>query len=569
MNNEDKPKQKVRIRKRPKLASKDGIKVDSAAGGEVVPKQMSFAEMTEQRMVPSLDARGLETILQAEGWDVRYNTRMDFHEYRKKGAAEHDEWTPIEKDGAWLGRLRSTCRKRWHFAKNKDEEGSLQPSHSQPKYIMGVQQSWDDVRDVAELVEVDPCMDWYKSIKIEGLKWDREECADILVKALADNFSGINVEDPYDRWFAAVMWTGMFARLNEPGCFARTFPVLVGNKKCGKTEFMLGILPKHLDEYVLERLELKTGKREFRLMVRGKLLIIADEMVGGRRAGEGRLKGLIADKVDTERDMRANAPGRQKRTFFLLGNANPKDKPIPVDEAMRDRLACKRVYRKPGLIGEKAAHGGLRKGGKRIVRDKPLTKAEREEIRRARHPMTRYMDDNRDKLAKAGKILYERYGWEAEFPEDEKALETRDEENARHVFFGNVQEHNDIADLELIEGYAVPLDLAAACGYHGVEKDEDGKWQWKGGQASSRPFCAALRDAGWIELTDRFVEYRNGGPLFTYGPEGSPEKLWRLSASEDRCELVECAPIRTVDEPDADSAVRAAVSGGKKRRKRK
>ena len=485
------------------------------------------------------------------------------HEYRKKGAAKHDEWTPIEKDGAWLGKLRSICRKRWHVAKEKSEDGELQPSHSQPKYIMGVQQSWDDVRDVAELVEVDPCMDWYKSIKIDGLDWSEEKCLDILAAALDANFSGIDVDCVYDRWFAAVMWTGMFARLNEPGCFARTFPVLVGNKKCGKTEFMLGLLPKHLDEYVLERLELRTGKREFRLMVRGKLIVVADEMVGGRRSGEGRLKGLISDKVDTERDMRANAAGRQKRTFFLMGNANPKDKAIPVDEAMRDRLACKEVSRKPGLIGKAAVHGGLRKGEKRKTRTKSLTDAEREEIRRARHPMTRYMDDNREKLSQAGKILYERYGWEAEFPEDEDALAMRDEENAKHVYFGNIQEHNDIAELERIEGRAAPLDLAAACSYHGVEKDEDGVWQWKQGQSSCRAFCAALRDAGWTSYRDMWAEYGKTGTLFTYGPDDSPKRLFKLDSNDYLTEE------NRLSEGEMDAAARGRVIGGGKRNKRR
>ena len=452
-------------------------KLKVVSGGR--PARTGLEQMVARGTVPSCDYRGLHLILEAEGWELRYNSRMERCEYREaKGPGrEEGKWEILEEKGNWLSKLRSDCAAHWRHVKKMDKEtGGPSPDDQQPKYVMSAQRFWDDVVNLSYRKKVDPFKDWYGSVKIEGLDWSEEKCVDILVGALAANFGDVDKDDHYHRWVAAVMWVGILKRAMEPGCFARTYPVLVSDAKCGKTEWMQNMLPEGLEEYIVERLPLTITKKELKIAIRGKVLAIMDEMEGMNNADARKLKGLLTDLVDTERGLWQANVSMAKRSCFFLGNANIEDKPFSDMPALLDRLAALTVTRKKGLKGKR--------------------------------PLRAYLRKNRTRLWKAAKILYEVHDWDLTFTDDKKIKAKRDAENAKHVYEPDLEEKNAIDRIEVYEGVCEAIVIAEASGYVGWIEEKDGdRGGWRQGKATANAFHAALRKRGFEQ---RRVSTRKG-----------------------------------------------------------
>ena len=141
---------------------------------------------------------------------------------------------------------------------------------------------------------------------------------------------------------------------NHPGRRVRVVPTLVGGMGCGKSTFVEHLLPEHLrDDYFTESFPLDASDDEMARMVRGRSIVLMEELKGLRRAGWASIKDT------TTRTRFSLVPKYQERqqvyqrTWLFVATANPGFS-LPADPVAAQRFLILELPNKRATVDPKS-----------------------------------------------------------------------------------------------------------------------------------------------------------------------------------------------------------------------
>jgi hypothetical protein len=178
------------------------------------------------------------------------------------------------------------------------------PSEAWPK-----EPTADALALLAHRARFDPVAEYLEGITADPLPMDDWERLDLAM---------LNGADSIARWYLPRFLIAAVARVFEPGCIARSSPVLIGPQERGKTE--LGRILFGADHYVEGVNDL--GKDAL-LRCQTAWGVELGELNGvTRRTDQERLKAFLSERFDTVRRPYDRAPEQHPRRFVFWGTSN-------------------------------------------------------------------------------------------------------------------------------------------------------------------------------------------------------------------------------------------------------
>ncbi len=214
-------------------------------------------------------------------------------------AAGTDAWLPISDIG--MIELREYFERVMHFAPV----------------------SKDAMRDALELVasrnKFDSAITW-----LNGLTWDGVPRLDRFLTTYCGT-----VDDEYTRAVSTYIWTGMAARVLDPGCQLDMVVAFQSPQGKMKSTGFQAMVPT--DDCFTDGLSLHEDDDDFKRLLRGKLLIEVAEMAGLSKADIGLVKRVITRRVEEWIEKFKTHPTRFKRRCMLFASTN-EPQFLPPDE---------------------------------------------------------------------------------------------------------------------------------------------------------------------------------------------------------------------------------------------
>jgi hypothetical protein len=195
------------------------------------------------------------------------------------------------------------------------------------------------MRDALELVASRHCFDsaitW-----LDGLQWDGVP----RVAQFLSTYCG-TVDDEYTRAVSMYIWTGMAARVLEPGCQLDMVVAFQSPQGKMKSTGFQAMVPT--EDCFTDGLSLHEDDDNFKRLLRGKLVIEVAEMAGLSKADIGLVKRVITRRIEEWIEKFKTHPSRFKRRCMLFASTNepqflPPDETghrrwLPVEVTMLDR----------------------------------------------------------------------------------------------------------------------------------------------------------------------------------------------------------------------------------------
>ena len=165
-----------------------------------------------------------------------------------------------------------------------------------------------------EVKPFNPIQDYLESLP----KWDGHN----YVADLFSRIPGISTEQAafLATWLRAVVahWLQMDTLHGN-----EVVPTLIGGQGCGKTTFLRRLLPKHLEQYYLDHLNL-SNKFDKEMALTNNLLVNLDELEAIRPSQQASLKQTLSkNKVNGRRIYGSSQDDRPRYASFVSSTNNP------------------------------------------------------------------------------------------------------------------------------------------------------------------------------------------------------------------------------------------------------
>ena len=165
-----------------------------------------------------------------------------------------------------------------------------------------------------EVKPFNPIVDYLESLP----KWDGHN----YVADLFSRIPGISTEQAafLATWLRAVVahWLQMDTLHGN-----EVVPTLIGGQGCGKTTFLRRLLPKHLEQYYLDHLNL-SNKFDKEMALTNNLLVNLDELEAIRPSQQAALKQTLSkNKVNGRRIYGSSQDDRPRYASFVSSTNNP------------------------------------------------------------------------------------------------------------------------------------------------------------------------------------------------------------------------------------------------------
>ena len=165
-----------------------------------------------------------------------------------------------------------------------------------------------------EVKPFNPIQDYLESLP----KWDGHN----YVADLFSRIPGISTEQAafLATWLRAVVahWLQMDTLHGN-----EVVPTLIGGQGCGKTTFLRRLLPKHLEQYYLDHLNL-SNKFDKEMALTNNLLVNLDELEAIRPSQQAALKQTLSkNKVNGRRIYGSSQDDRPRYASFVSSTNNP------------------------------------------------------------------------------------------------------------------------------------------------------------------------------------------------------------------------------------------------------
>ena len=165
-----------------------------------------------------------------------------------------------------------------------------------------------------EVKPFNPIVDYLESLP----KWDGHN----YVADLFSRIPGISTEQAafLATWLRAVVahWLQMDTLHGN-----EVVPTLIGGQGCGKTTFLRRLLPKHLEQYYLDHLNL-SNKFDKEMALTNNLLVNLDELEAIRPSQQASLKQTLSkNKVNGRRIYGSSQDDRPRYASFVSSTNNP------------------------------------------------------------------------------------------------------------------------------------------------------------------------------------------------------------------------------------------------------
>lgn len=191
--------------------------------------------------------------------------------------------------------------------------------------------TYDAVQHLAAAAEFDPVIEYLESVEatVEPLLMEEWNRLDLLL---------FNIDDPVAAAFLPRYFISAVARAFQPGCPARQWPVLIGEKGIGKSDLpkLLFNVPNLPEGFIDSPGDLQ--RDGLMKCHRGWGVELAELNGISRRADKEHLKAFLSERTDTYRAPYSRAPAAHPRRFVFWGTSNGP----PMNEA-DPRFVCIRL----------------------------------------------------------------------------------------------------------------------------------------------------------------------------------------------------------------------------------
>ena len=263
-------------------------------------------ELSASEPFPRKDAEALKAALEAEGVEVRYNSRAYRDEFRRG----EDAWEEMSDHEASY--LQDTIAAKYHYV----VERGVSPLHYG-------EDAWRrSLNAILRDRRVDPFKEWLESLP----PWDKEKRLDFY---LDDLFSAGRLE--LVQWVGRYIFLGPVLRTYEPGAKMDEMPVLIAPQGAGKSTLLSHALPPEAPEWFTDSVMFNALDKEFTEALQGRVIAEASEMIGSTRADLERMKVRISRTNDgSVRLAYRRNPGTMLRRCAMVGTTN-SDASLPND----------------------------------------------------------------------------------------------------------------------------------------------------------------------------------------------------------------------------------------------
>lgn len=201
----------------------------------------------------------------------------------------------------------------------------------------------DALQLVAERYSFDSAITW-----LNGLAWDGVP----RVEEFLVTHCGA-VDDDYARAVSLYIWSGLAARVLDPGCQLDMVVALQSPQGKQKSTGLQAMVPEA--EWFTDGLTLHEDDDDFKRLIRGKLVVEIAEMAGLSKADINHLKRSITRRTEEWIEKWKTQPSRYERRCMLFATTNeeqflPPDEtgnrrwlPVEVAGLDRDRIAADRL----------------------------------------------------------------------------------------------------------------------------------------------------------------------------------------------------------------------------------
>lgn len=244
------------------------------------------------------DARGLVTMLDILGIDIRYNIRSMTNQLKYKD----QPWCNVT--DRLLAHVKQLMSQQFVYTTSQ----GFKPMKWTPDL-------WHTAYNAALFLrEVDPFKQWL--LDLPG--WDGVPRIETL---LCDMFGA--EDTPINRWASSYLFKGSVQRCFQPGCKLDTMPVLIGPQGIGKSSLLRQLLPMENPEWFSDALNLSADMKMRAEMLQGRVVVEVGEMIGATRGELESLKTFLSRTDDGNiRFAYRQNPETMLRRCIIVGTTN-------------------------------------------------------------------------------------------------------------------------------------------------------------------------------------------------------------------------------------------------------
>jgi hypothetical protein len=212
----------------------------------------------------------------------------------------------------------------WHPLKDSDMVRLREALERQNFAAVSAAMMRDSLQVVAERNSYDSAVTW-----LNGLTWDGVPRIDNFLAA----YCGA-VDDEYTRAVSRYIWTGLPARVFEPGCQLDMVVAFQSIQGTRKSSGLQALAPAA--EYFTDGLDLARDDDNFKRMIQGKIVVEIAELAGIGKAEVEYIKRIITRRVEEWVEKWKTLPTRYLRRCMLFASTNNK-RFLPQDETGQRR----------------------------------------------------------------------------------------------------------------------------------------------------------------------------------------------------------------------------------------
>lgn len=212
----------------------------------------------------------------------------------------------------------------WHPLKDSDMVRLREALERQNFAAVSAAMMRDSLQVVAERNSYDSAVTW-----LNGLQWDGVPRIDTFLSA----YCGA-ADDEYTRAVSRYIWTGLPARVFEPGCQLDMVVALQSTQGTRKSSGLQALAPA--PEYFTDGLDLGRDDDNFKRMIQGKIVVEIAELAGVGKAEVEYIKRIITRRVEEWVEKWKTLPTRYLRRCMLFASTNSK-RFLPQDETGQRR----------------------------------------------------------------------------------------------------------------------------------------------------------------------------------------------------------------------------------------
>jgi len=182
----------------------------------------------------------------------------------------------------------------------------------------------DALQKVSEDNSYDSAITW-----LNGLTWDGTP----RIETFLPIYCGA-ADDEYTRAVGRYIWTGLAARVFEPGCQLDMVVAMQSKQGTRKSTGLQAIAPA--PEYFTDGVSLQDDDSDFKRLIRGKLVIEIAELAGLSKADVDLVKRVITRKTEEWVEKWQTLPTSYKRRCMLFASTN-NEQFLPQDDTGQRR----------------------------------------------------------------------------------------------------------------------------------------------------------------------------------------------------------------------------------------